>query len=283
MDYIELTCKIESDQIPLVREILMQELANIGYESFVDTDNGLLAYINSRNFDAKELDNLTTLADMRIGNVHFKWDLIKDQNWNQEWENNFSPVLIDNKCFVRATFHKPNTKVQYEIVIEPKMSFGTGHHETTSLMIEQMLDLPFKNKKVLDMGCGTAILSILAAKLEASSVLAIDIDEWAYRNALENITLNDISRIKVLQGDKSNIPETEFDIILANINRNILLEDMDSYSKHLITNGTLLLSGIYNSDVTMITESAKTQNFQLSKITEKNNWCSILFQKGDFR
>ena len=280
MDYIELNCRIASDQISLAREILMQELANIGYESFVDTENGLLAYIANRNFDSGELDNLSSLSDMKLGSIQFRWDLIKDQNWNQEWENNFTPVLIDNKCFVRATFHKPNPNVQIEIVIEPKMSFGTGHHETTSLMIEQMFDLSFKGKKVLDMGCGTAILAILAAKMEAASVAAIDIDEWAYRNALENIERNNVSGIKVIQGDKSVIPSTKFDIILANINRNILLDDMEAYFNHAAADSKLLLSGIYNTDLPVVTEASVNAGFIFVKRSEKNNWCAALFRKS---
>lgn len=282
MDYIELTCKIESEQLPLVREILMQELANVGYESFVDTDNGLLAYIAERDFDSAELDNLTTISDMRLGNIQFRWELIKDQNWNQEWESNFTPVIIDNKCHVRATFHKPNPNVQYEIVIEPKMSFGTGHHETTSLMIQQMFDMSFNGKHILDMGCGTAILSILASKLNAAEVVAIDIDEWAFRNALENIEINNSSHIKVLLGNKLAIPKKSFDIILANINRNILLDDMDTYSGHLINKGFLLISGIYISDIYLIVQAAQKNNLNLINQLEKNSWCSALFQKNEF-
>jgi ribosomal protein L11 methyltransferase len=281
MDYIELVCDIESEQLPLAREILMTELANIGYESFVDTESGLLAYIAHRNFDSAELDNLSALSDMKLGNIYFKWELIKDQDWNQEWENNFTPVLIDDKCFIRATFHKPNPNVQYEIVIEPKMSFGTGHHETTSLMIRQMFDMPIKGKKLLDMGCGTGILAILASKFNAASVTAIDIDEWAYRNALENIALNNANGIKVLLGDKSIIPDMQYDIILANINRNILLNDMATYYTYAGKESMLLLSGIYLSDLPMVSEEAIKNGFRFVKSCEKNNWCSALFQKGN--
>jgi ribosomal protein L11 methyltransferase len=280
MDYIELTCKIYSDQLPLAREILMQELGNIGYESFMDTETGLLAYIADRNFDSAELDNLSALSDMKLGNIQFKWDLIKDQNWNEEWENNFTPVLIDNKCFVRATFHKPNPNVQFEIVIEPKMSFGTGHHETTSLMLTQMFELPIKGKHVLDMGCGTGILAILASKFEADSIVAIDIDEWAYRNALENIALNNSPKIKVILGDKSVLPPSKYDIILANINRNILLNDMVAYYEHAANDCKLLLSGIYESDLPLVTEVAQNVGFEFVRSNEKNNWCSALFQKS---
>jgi ribosomal protein L11 methyltransferase len=280
MDYIELTCKIYSDQLPLAREILMQELANIGYESFMDTETGLLAYIADRNFDSAELDNLSALSDMKLGNIQFKWDLIKDQNWNQEWENNFTPVLIDDKCYVRATFHKPNPNVQYEIVIEPKMSFGTGHHETTYLMLAQMFDLPIMGKRVLDMGCGTGILAILASKFGANTIVAIDIDEWAYRNALENIAINNSLEIKVLLGDKSVLPHMKYDIILANINRNILLNDMVTYYEHADNEGKLLLSGIYESDLPMVTEVAQNAGFVFVRSSEKNNWCSALFQKS---
>jgi ribosomal protein L11 methyltransferase len=279
MDYIELNCRIDSEKADLFRELLIQELADVGYESFIDTDAGLLAYIAQRDFEPEQLDSISLFSDHAFGQVKFTWDLIKDQNWNKEWESNFSPVLIANQCYIRATFHQPIPEIKYEIVIDPKMSFGTGHHETTSLMIEQMLDMPILGKSILDMGCGTGILAVFASKLGADPIIAIDIDEWAYRNSLENISLNNISNIKVLAGDKSIIPDNAYDVILANINRNILLDDMSAYAKHLKNNGLILLSGIYNSDLPVIEECAISNGLLFKKKLSKNNWVSALFQK----
>jgi ribosomal protein L11 methyltransferase len=279
MDYIELSCKIESKTPDLLREMLTLELANMGYESFVETTDGMLAYVASHNFIEANIYSISFFKDLDLGNVVFKWQVIKDQNWNEEWEKNFNPVLIHNQCYIRATFHEPKPDVEYEIVIDPKMSFGTGHHETTSLMVEQMLTIDFFQKKVLDMGCGTGILAILASKIGAQIIDAIDIDEWSYQNSLENCHLNNISNVRVICGDRSVIPTIPYDLILANINRNILLKDMDAYAEHLISGGILLLSGIYTTDLSLLTEAAKAHNLSFILRTEKNKWASAIFQK----
>jgi ribosomal protein L11 methyltransferase len=279
MDYIELQCIIESDQISIIREVLTHELSNIGYESFVDTDEGLLAYIAKKNFDEKALSSISVEAELNLGKILYKWQLIKDQNWNLEWEKNFPPVLIANKCYIRATFHQSNNDVPYEIIIEPKMSFGTGHHETTSLVIEQMLHLNFASKTVLDMGCGTGILSIMAAKLGAKTVDAIDIDDWAYKNTIENCTLNNINNVKAIIGDKYMIPKIQYEFIIANINRNILLQDISVYCEHLVKNGSLIMSGFYINDLPVIREAALSCGLHHTTSAERNNWVAALFHK----
>lgn len=279
MDYIELSCKIESQSTDLVREMLTHELANIGYESFVDITDGVLAYISSFDFTVERLNSISFFKDLNLGNVKFKWKLIKDQNWNEEWEKNFSPVLVGNQCYIRATFHEPKPAIEYEIIIDPKMSFGTGHHETTHLMVEQMFTIDFFQKKVLDMGCGTGILAILASKLGAKVIDAIDIDEWAYQNSIENCNLNGANNIQVLCGDRSVIPACEYDLILANINRNILLKDMDTYAQHLVSGGILLISGIYSNDLLLLKEVAGTNNLSFILNTERNKWASAIFLK----
>lgn len=279
MDYIELSCKIESQSADLVREMLTLELANIGFESFVETTDGMLAYISSFDFTVERLNSISFFKDLNLGNIKFKWQLIKDQNWNEEWEKNFSPVLIGKQCYIRATFHEPMPDVEHEIIIDPKMSFGTGHHETTYLMIEQMFTIDFFQKKVLDMGCGTGILAIMASKLGARLIDAIDIDEWSYQNCLENCNLNGTNNIQIICGDRSVIPSCEYDLILANINRNILLKDMDTYAQHLVSGGILLISGIYSNDLLLLKEVATSNNLSFILNTEKNKWASAIFLK----
>jgi ribosomal protein L11 methyltransferase len=279
MDYIELSCNIESHALELTREMLTQELAEIGYESFVETALGMFAYIAARDFNAESLSQITFFGDLSLGAVVFDWKVIKDQNWNKAWEKNFSPVMIDNQCYIRATFHDPKPDVKYEIIIDPKMSFGTGHHETTSLMAGKMLSMNFLGKKVLDMGCGTGILAILASKLGAHAVDAIDLDEWAYQNCIENCKLNAISNIQIICGDRHAIPHKGYDIVLANINRNILLQDMDAYAKHILPDGMLVISGIYSSDLPMVKASAESNAFAFIDHIDKNNWTLASFQK----
>jgi ribosomal protein L11 methyltransferase len=278
MDYIQLTCKIKSTEVTLFQELLMHELGEKGFESFTESPEGLSAYIEASSFNEQSLSQITFYNDMSLGSVNFSWELIKAQNWNSEWEKNFQPVLIGGKCYIRAPFHEPKD-VAWEIVIEPKMSFGTGHHETTSLMVEQMLSMDFNAKKVLDMGCGTGVLAIMASKLNAASVLAIDIDEWAYNNTIENCELNHVSNITIKQGDIDLVANQKFDIILANINRNILLKQIQSYANCQYNEGLLLMSGIYLEDLPMIQKCAETYNYQYVSVLKKNNWITVLFCK----
>jgi ribosomal protein L11 methyltransferase len=279
MDYIRFACKITSGNIEIAREILSQELADFGFESFEDTNEGLLAYIPEKDCHEGLLTSLPKNI-LDLGTVEYLSSKIKDQNWNQEWEKNFQPVLIANKCYIRAAFHAQNKDVPYEIVIAPKMAFGTGHHETTGLMIEQMLSFDFAGKQVLDMGCGTGVLAIMASMLKASHILAIDIDEWAYRNTIENCSLNHIDNITAKQGDIDLISNHKFDVILANINRNILLDQVPHYAKALSSGSTLLMSGIYKADFDVINKVAQDNRLVNISLIEKNNWIAVSFKKS---
>ncbi len=276
MDYTEVTFKIEDDY-PLT-DILIAELSEIGFESFEEDDNSLKAFIPAKAYDNEKLKAIHILQSAE-NKISFSEKLIKDQNWNEVWESNFQPVTIGNDVYVRAPFHKKAEGVKYEIIIEPKMSFGTAHHDTTSLMIEQMLDEKIEGKSVLDMGCGTGILSILAEILGASSIVAIDNDEWAYNNALENRRKNKCKKIDVRLGDAGALKDEMFDVILANINRNILLEDMNVYSNHLNDNGILLLSGFLIDDVELLKDKAGETGLTFSSMMMKDEWIALRFVK----
>jgi ribosomal protein L11 methyltransferase len=278
MDYIKLTCNIISENQELVCHLLTQELADLGFESFEEFPNMLLAYIPEKDFTDQVKESLPPDI-LSLGRIEYSPEQIKDRNWNEEWEKNFQPVVIADKCYIRAHFHERRENVPYEIIIEPKMAFGTGHHETTSLMVEQMLLLDFTDKQVLDMGCGTGVLGIMASKLQAKHILAIDIDEWAYNNTLENCSVNHITNISATQGDIDKIQNHRFDIILANINRNILIRQLPSYANALPSGGLLLMSGIYTADANIIQQSAADNGFSYIRTKEKNNWAAILFVK----
>jgi ribosomal protein L11 methyltransferase len=278
MDYIELSCKITAENTQEINDILVAELNEIGYESYDQTEDGLQAYILEKFFDLEKVKQLQVNGIPNV-NIEYTSEVIKTQNWNQVWESNFEPILVDEQCLIRAPFHKDTPKTKYEIIIEPKMSFGTGHHETTFLMLKTILEQNFEEKNVLDMGCGTGVLGILASFKGAKEVTAIDIDEWAYNNTVENIKKNNCSNIKVFIGDANLLNEQQFDIIIANINRNILMDDIKHYAKVLKKNGTLLLSGLYTKDLTMIRE--ETFNFGINHMShhEKNDWVAATFLK----
>jgi ribosomal protein L11 methyltransferase len=205
-------------------------------------------------------------------------EVIEQTNWNSEWEKNFNPIQVDNLVSIRAPFHE-NPNLKYDIVIEPKMSFGTGHHETTHMMVQHLLDLDLTNKKVLDMGCGTGILAIFAEMKGANPIDAIDIDNWCYQNSVENVERNNCSNIDVYEGDASLLINKKYDVIIANINRNILLNDMQVYMNCLSDNGTLLLSGFYQEDITIIDAEVSKYQFKIDKIIERNNWVALKYQK----
>ncbi len=277
MNYVEVTCSLKP-QKPY-DEIMIAHLADLGFESFQETDSGFKAYISGENFDKENLEAFSPFAEGE--NVEFSFSIkkINESNWNQIWESNFEPILIGN-CYIRATFHTPRKDVDYEIVIEPKMSFGTGHHETTSLMVKWLLEINMQNMNVLDMGCGTGILAILASKRGAESVLAIDNYIYAYENTLENIKRNDCSNIKALSGDASLLDGKQlFDIIIANITKNVLIEDMPHYSNSMNNKGLLLVSGFFDDDKNELIKRA--EQFDLSVIGEKaeDKWMSLCFRK----
>ncbi|AEH00183.1 50S ribosomal protein L11 methyltransferase [Lacinutrix sp. 5H-3-7-4] len=257
-------------------EILIAELGYAGFESFVETETGVTAYIQKDDWFDGVLNNIYVLTNNEF-KISYTFDEIEQVNWNSEWEKNFNPIIVDSLCSVRAPFHeKPDTK--YDIVIEPKMSFGTGHHETTHMMIQHILNNTFQNKSVLDMGCGTGVLAILAAFKGAKPVDAIDIDNWCYLNSVENAERNNAAHINVYEGDSSLLKNKNYDIIIANINRNILLKDIGVYSKCLNQNGQLFLSGFYNNDITIIEEECNKYNLKLQSKLERNNWIALEFK-----
>lgn len=256
-------------------EILIAELGYTGFESFVETNQGVTAYIQKEEWHNSILADIQIL-DSDEFDISFISEEIAQTNWNAEWEKNFNPIIVEDRCTVRAPFHKV-PKTEYDIVIEPKMSFGTGHHETTYMMIQHILDTDFKDKTVLDMGCGTGILAILAEMRGAQHVDAIDIDNWCYLNSLENVEKNSCLHIAVFEGEVSFLKNQKYDIILANINRNILLKDISTYAKHLKEEGMLFVSGFYDNDIKMIEEECNKSMLKLVKKLDRNNWVSLKF------
>lgn len=260
--------------VPAV-EILIAELGYAGFESFVETENGVTAYIQKEEWNTSILDDIQILQSDEFA-INHTFEEIEQTNWNTEWEKNFNPIIVDGVCTVRAPFHDV-PKTEYDIVIEPKMSFGTGHHETTHMMIQHILNNDFENKSVLDMGCGTGVLAILAELKGAKPIDAIDIDSWCYINSLENVERNNCKHISVYEGDASLLKDKEYNIIIANINRNILLADMHIYAKCLKDNGQLFLSGFYNHDIPIIEEECAKHGLKLVETLERNNWVSLKF------
>lgn len=272
--YVEFNFQVEPLQPGT--EILIAELGYAGFESFVETEQGVLAYIQKDEWKEGLLDDIQILGSSEF-NIEYTQSEIEQVNWNKEWEKNFQPIVVDERCAVRAPFHA-KYNVPYEIVIEPKMSFGTGHHETTFMMLQFILENSFEGKKVLDMGCGTAVLAILAKLKGASEVDAVDIDDWCVENSLENVSRNGCASIKVFLGDASVLPkQPTYDTIIANINRNILLQDMEVYHGCLNQGGSLFLSGFYKEDLPMITECCNNLGMQYVEHKEKNNWISVKF------
>jgi ribosomal protein L11 methyltransferase len=277
MNYISYTFKIKlaplSDQI--ASEILIAELGEAGFESFTENEDGVTAYIQKKDWH-KEI--LNEVAILRSDDFKISHDMeeIEQVNWNSEWEKNFEAIQVSNLVSIRAPFHS-DPKLKYDIIIVPKMSFGTGHHETTHLMIQQILDLDLDGKSVLDMGCGTGILAIFSEMKGANKIDAIDIDDWCYENSLENTEKNQCNNITVYKGNASSLDGKKYDVIIANINRNVLLQDIEIYSKNLSNNGVLLLSGFYKEDIPIIDKKAQQNNLLLVKTLEKNNWVSLKY------
>jgi ribosomal protein L11 methyltransferase len=256
-------------------EILVAELGELPFESFIDSDSGIVAYIQKQFWTENILDDLHILSSPEF-QISFTIEEIDQVNWNEEWEKNFEAIEVDGICHVRAPFH-PKTDAKYDIVIEPKMSFGTGHHETTHMMIQHLLETDVKGKKTLDMGCGTAILAILAEMKGAQPIDAIDIDNWCYLNSIENATRNNCTQITVYEGDADLLKDKKYDLIIANINRNILLNDMQTYVDCLNKEGILLLSGFYNEDIPFIDASCTEKGLTYVKKFERNNWLSLKY------
>lgn len=276
MKYIEVRC-ICKPHSEMASDVLVGFLSDIGFESFVETNDGLLAYISENDFSQSNLDNVLQnfIPDVEID---FEINQMPDKNWNEEWEKHyFKPIVIDDKCIIHSSFHEIEKEYEYNIVIDPKMAFGTGHHQTTVLMMRNILDLDLQDKTVLDMGCGTAVLAILSEMRGAKRITAIDIDEWAYNNARENLSLNNMSRITALQGDAKLLGKETYDVILANINRNILLQDIPTYAKVLNNKGILMMSGFYEKDLPVITEKCNKNGLEHLHYIEKDGWVSVIF------
>ena len=277
MNYYELLFTITSAE-DYQKDLLINELAEIGFNTFEETELGFKAYIPSDDFNQQVLyDHLEPYRPM-FG-FTYETTLIPQKNWNEVWESNFEPIQIRDKVYVRATFHQQRPEFPYEIVIDPKMAFGTGHHETTSMMMDLMLDAELTDKKVLDMGCGTGILAILAGKLSAKDITAIDYDPICYESAIENSALNGVD-IKAVCGSKEVIPDEQFDIILANINRNILLDQMQRYGEALKPGGEIYFSGFYeNPDLDMIKEEAAKYGLKYINHQQTKDWVAAKFKK----
>jgi ribosomal protein L11 methyltransferase len=256
-------------------EILIAELGEKPFESFIETDNGFSAYIQKELWTEDILNDIYLLSSTEF-TISFIVEQIEQVNWNEEWEKNFEPIDVDGKCHVRAPFH-PKTNAEFDIVIEPKMSFGTGHHETTHMMIQHLLETDVTNLKTLDMGCGTAILAILAEMKGAKPIDAIDIDNWCYLNSIENAQRNNCHEITVYEGDANLLKDKNYDVIIANINRNILLNDMQQYVDSLKKDGILLLSGFYTEDIPFIDASCTEKGLTFVKKFERNNWVSLKY------
>jgi len=256
-------------------EILIAELGYAGFESFVETEEGVSAYIQKEEWNDAILDDIQILNSTEF-EIDYTFNEIEQVNWNAEWEKNFNPIIVDDVCSVRAPFHdKPNTK--FDIIIEPKMSFGTGHHETTYMMIQHLLKADLTNKSVLDMGCGTGVLAILAEMKGAKPIDAIDYDNWCYLNSSENVERNKCAHITVIEGDATALKGKNYDVIIANINRNILLNDMQTYVTSLNKNGVLFLSGFYNDDIPAIQAECEKYKLKFMEKLERNNWVSLKF------
>jgi ribosomal protein L11 methyltransferase len=277
MDNIYIEYKFTVTPIEPATEILIAELGNVGFESFVENDKGLIAYIQKENWNEALLEGIFILNSDEFSIAYTQHE-VSQTNWNAAWEENFEAIEVDNMVSIRAPFHE-NPNLKYAIVIEPKMSFGTGHHETTHMMVQHLLQLELENKKVLDMGCGTGILAIFAEMRGAKPTDAIDIDNWCYLNSIENVARNNCEHISVFEGDSTLLTDKKYDVIIANINRNILLMDMEIYTNCLNEKGVLLLSGFYKEDIPMIDAAVSKYQLKLETTLERNNWVALKYNK----
>ena len=275
VNYIGYTFKI-SPKEPAT-EILIAQLGLEGFESFVENEDGVTAYIQEGDWNATILEDIQILNSDEF-EISYVEEVIEQTNWNSEWEKNFNQIQVDDLVSIRAPFHE-NPNLKYDIVIEPKMSFGTGHHETTHMMVQQLINLDLTNKKVLDMGCGTGILAIFAEMKGAQPIDAIDIDNWCYENSIENVERNNCQHITVFEGDAALLKGKNYDVIIANINRNILLNDMEAYMNCLNEGGVILFSGFYKEDIPIIDAEVSKYGLKLDKTIERNNWVSLKYIK----
>lgn len=278
MQYIKAIFKFNSIE-EFQQDLLISDLADLGFDTFEDSEGGFTAFVIKENFNEQELkDLLGGYADDFTAT--YVLEDVADENWNAEWEKNFSPLIIDDVCYVRATFHEPKPSYPYEIIIDPKMAFGTGHHQTTTMMMQYILAADLLDKNILDMGCGTGILAILAGKLGAKSLMAIDYDDICYESTIENATLNNIINLKALCGSKEVIPDEQYDVIFANINRNILLDQIHRYAEVLKPEGKIFFSGFYlEPDLSMITAECAQYGIKYLDHKQNGDWVAAQFEK----
>ncbi len=276
MNYTKITFKLTPDSEEN-REILVAVLADLAFESFDETEEQVLGYVPGEIFNFAEMNEITSTLPF---SVHTENEMIPDQNWNEVWEKNyFKPLLIGNRCLVRAPFHSDYEPAEFELVIEPKMAFGTGNHETTTLVAEQILNMELTGKTVLDMGCGTGILGMLASLKGAKSVTAIDIDTWSFESTVENARLNNIFNLEAKLGDASLLGNESFEIIFANIHKNVIINDLPVYESVLQSGGKLYLSGFYTHDMADVKAKAESLGLRETGFHEKNNWVVYSFEK----
>lgn len=275
MKYVQVSFScIPNDEI--VTDVLAAQLSEIGFESFVPSEKGMEAFVPQSLFSSQKIDE--AIADFMLdAQIEYTANEVEDKNWNEEWEKNyFQPIVIDNQCIIHSSFHHPEGEYDYRILIDPKMAFGTGHHQTTGLILSEILEMDFEGKSVLDMGCGTAVLAILAYMRGANPVTAIDIDEWAYNNSLENIHLNKADAIDVKKGGAELLGKEKYDVIFANINRNILLEDMPRYQSVMDEDSILIMSGFYTEDVPAIRAKAEELGLFYLGFRQSDNWACVI-------
>lgn len=257
-------------------DLLIAEIAEVGFYSFLENDEGFDAYAVGNQYEADKLEAIR-VKYAALGPVSFQFGKEEKQNWNEQWENSYEPIIVEDQCIIRAEFHQPDRTYPYELIITPKMSFGTGHHQTTYLMIRSQLNLDHAGKRVMDAGCGTAILSIMASKLGASHIEAFDIDEWSITNSADNIQLNRCTNITHRQGKLAELEfPGKFDLILANINKNVLLDEIPLYAQYLGSGGQLLLSGFFVTDIPELLDRAAPFNLKESARDEKEQWAALL-------
>lgn len=276
MNYIEVKLNIN----PEFSDIFMAELGEIGYETFTEEAEGLNAYITEDLFSEENLDEIMERY-LAMTPISYSYSTLEKKNWNEEWEKNYEPILAANgRVRVRANFHEPDPNIQYELLINPKMSFGTGHHETTSMVLSLQMEIDHQAKKVLDVGCGTGILAIFASKLGASEVAGFDIEEWAAENSRENVQLNACDNVVIRQGTIEDEPADQYDIILANINRNILMRDIPKYVEFMKpAPSKLIVSGFYQHDIEDIEKVANESGLTKTHTENKNNWAAVIFER----
>ncbi len=276
-NYIELSFIVEPKEQGC--EVLIAELAEVGFESFVENETGFCGYIKEEEFEETKLNEVVSSLK-NVFKIDYSKKIIVQENWNKVWESNFEPIEIDGKCLVRAPFHPQKKGFLYDVIIEPKMSFGTGHHNTTQLMIEKLMELDVKGKRVLDMGCGTGVLAIVAGMMGAKPIMAVDIDDWSVENTIENLGRNNCENVIVEKGHANVLAGKEFHTILANINKNVLLKDMETYFNCLKKEGNLVMSGFFETDVEEISEKAIWLGLKLEEKKVSNEWAVLWFIKN---